>query len=137
LRTRTQAGSSHLASATANSGLQSTAASKKWRRLSFRGSKPGCLFFANTPQIYHILPELLSDGLRYQLLSGPYDPPRTWRGGKLFRDDFFYRLCSDVIHVPPLRQRLAEDPKELRQLVEHLLTGMTGGPGHALAAKIE
>jgi len=57
--------------------------------------------------------------------------------GKLFREDFFYRLCSDVIHVPPLRQRLEEEPGELRQLIEHLLTGMMGEEGRALAAKIE
>ena len=30
-----------------------------------------------------------------------------------FRDDFFYRLCSDVIEMPTLRQRLAESPAEL------------------------
>jgi transcriptional regulator with AAA-type ATPase domain len=35
----------------------------------------------------------------------------------LFRDDFFYRLCSDVITVPPLRQRLAEDIVELDDLL--------------------
>ncbi len=57
--------------------------------------------------------------------------------GKLFREDFFYRLCSDVIHVPPLRQRLEEEPGELRQLIEHLLTGMMGEEGRELAAKIE
>jgi len=57
--------------------------------------------------------------------------------GKLFRDDFYYRLCSDVIHVPPLQQRLKEDPDELRQLVEHLLTGMMGEEGREQAAKIE
>ena len=57
--------------------------------------------------------------------------------GKLFRDDFYYRLCSDVIHVPPLQQRLKEDPDELRQLVEHLLTGMLGEAGRELAAKTE
>jgi len=27
-----------------------------------------------------------------------------------FRDDFFYRLCSDIIEVPTLRQRIAESP---------------------------
>jgi len=27
---------------------------------------------------------MLSSGLRYQLLGGPYDPPRAWRGGHLF-----------------------------------------------------
>ena len=48
------------------------------------------------------------------------------RSGKLFRDDFFYRLCSDVVTVPPLRQRLEEAPEELAGLVEHLLHRLTG-----------
>ena len=39
------------------------------------------------------------------------------RAEKLFRDDLFYRLCSDVIIVPPLRQRLAERPEELEELL--------------------
>lgn len=45
---------------------------------------------------------------------------------KTFRDDFFYRLCSDVIVVPPLRQRIQETPSELGQLVDLLVTRMTG-----------
>jgi transcriptional regulator with PAS, ATPase and Fis domain len=43
-----------------------------------------------------------------------------------FRDDFFYRLCSDVIAVPTLRQRIEESPSELEQMVNLLLTRMTG-----------
>lgn len=43
-----------------------------------------------------------------------------------FRNDFLYRLCSDVIEVPPLRQRLAEHPAELEQLVSLLVTRATG-----------
>ena len=43
-----------------------------------------------------------------------------------FRDDFFYRLCSDVIEVPTLRQRLAESPAELEQLVRLLLERIAG-----------
>jgi sigma-54 specific flagellar transcriptional regulator A len=44
-----------------------------------------------------------------------------------FRDDFFYRLCSDVIEVPPLRRRLAESPAELEELA-HLLVARIAGP---------
>ena len=44
-----------------------------------------------------------------------------------FRDDFFYRLCSDVIVVPTLRQRLSESRGELENLVALLLSRMTGG----------
>jgi DNA-binding NtrC family response regulator len=43
-----------------------------------------------------------------------------------FRDDFFYRLCSDVITVPTLRQRIEESPSELGQMVNLLVTRMTG-----------
>lgn len=44
-----------------------------------------------------------------------------------FRDDFYYRLCSDIIHIPPLRDRLAEAPRELDLLVTHLLGRTMGG----------
>jgi DNA-binding NtrC family response regulator len=50
------------------------------------------------------------------------------RGKGAFRDDFFYRLCSDVIVVPSLRQRLAEDPGELELMVRHTV-GRTLGEG--------
>lgn len=43
-----------------------------------------------------------------------------------FRDDFFYRLCSDQIEVPPLRLRLQEVPSELELLVRHILRRMSG-----------
>lgn len=39
------------------------------------------------------------------------------RRKELFRNDFFYRLCSDVITVPPLRQRISEDSRELDELL--------------------
>src|SRR5580765_2493856 len=55
----------------------------------------------------------------------------------LFRQDFFYRLCSDMIEVPPLRLRLQQDPKELRQLIEHTLTRMLGEPAAELVTHVE
>jgi DNA-binding NtrC family response regulator len=51
------------------------------------------------------------------------------RGG--FRDDFYYRLSSDVIVLPPLRQRLEESPSELELLVRSLVARMTGGPSES------
>ena len=54
------------------------------------------------------------------------------RGEGLFRDDFFYRLCSDLIIVPPLRQRIAEEPGELEGLVKHVLRRMLGEEAPAL-----
>jgi len=55
------------------------------------------------------------------------------RGGR-FRDDFFYRLCSDVIEVPTLRQRIAESQGELEQLVRLLVARITGAQAPELVA---
>jgi transcriptional regulator with GAF, ATPase, and Fis domain len=63
---------------------------------------------------------------RGRVIAATHRPLETLRTQRLFRDDFFYRLCSDVILVPPLRQRLDEDPNELPRLVEHLVGRMTG-----------
>jgi hypothetical protein len=43
-----------------------------------------------------------------------------------FRDDFYYRLCSDVIEVPSLRQRISESPRELELLVGLLVGRICG-----------
>ncbi|WP_372794872.1 sigma-54-dependent transcriptional regulator [Pontiella sp.] len=43
-----------------------------------------------------------------------------------FRDDFYYRLCSDIITVPPLRERIRQTPKELELLAGHLMERICG-----------
>jgi DNA-binding NtrC family response regulator len=54
----------------------------------------------------------------------------------LFRDDFYYRLCSDTIVVPPLRQRVEERPEELSQLAGLILERLLGAPDAALAQRV-
>ena len=53
-----------------------------------------------------------------------------------FREDFFYRLCSDVIEVPTLRQRIEESPAELEQLVQLLVTRIAGERAAHLAGLV-
>ena len=53
-------------------------------------------------------------------------PLAQLRSGGGFREDFFYRLCSDVIVMPTLRQRIEESPAELGQLVTLLVTRTVG-----------
>lgn len=43
-----------------------------------------------------------------------------------FRDDFYYRLCSDQIVLPPLSRRIRETPSELEMLVRHILKRLSG-----------
>lgn len=53
-----------------------------------------------------------------------------------FRDDFFYRLTSDIIEVPSLRQRLREDPSELAFLLQALIERMTGEASPELVERV-
>lgn len=46
------------------------------------------------------------------------------RNSGQFRNDLYYRLCSDVITVPSLRQRLQEEPGELTLLIGQILSRM-------------
>jgi DNA-binding NtrC family response regulator len=43
-----------------------------------------------------------------------------------FRRDFYYRLCSDMIVTPSLREQLAASPDEMTSLVAYLLRRITG-----------
>ena len=53
-----------------------------------------------------------------------------------FREDFFYRLCSDVIRMPTLRERLAESPDELAELVELHLERIAGEQAAGLVERV-
>ncbi len=51
---------------------------------------------------------------------------KNLRAHGAFRDDFFYRLCSDMIQAPPLRQRLSEAPGELDDLLTITMEKIVG-----------
>ena len=53
-----------------------------------------------------------------------------------FREDFFYRLCSDVIEVPTLRQRIEESATELEQLVRLLVARIAGEAAGDMTGKV-
>ena len=42
------------------------------------------------------------------------------------RSDFYYRLCSDIIPVAPLRDRIKDDPHELEDLLSVIVTKILG-----------
>lgn len=53
-----------------------------------------------------------------------------------FREDFYYRLCSDIVEVPGLRQRLDDDSAEIRNLLTHIVTKILGQESVGLCEKI-
>ncbi|MCB1070898.1 MAG: sigma-54-dependent Fis family transcriptional regulator, partial [Kiritimatiellae bacterium] len=61
-----------------------------------------------------------------RIIAATNRPLETLRATASFRDDFYYRLCSDVIEMPTLRQRLDEDADELSRLVGSLLSRHLG-----------
>jgi len=61
-----------------------------------------------------------------RIIAATNQPLEKLRSEDRLRDDFYYRLCSDVIHVPPLRQRIQEDPQEMDDLVKHVVKKIIG-----------
>ncbi len=61
-----------------------------------------------------------------RVIAATNRPLDELRARGAFRDDFYYRLCSDVIEVPTLRQRLSEDHRELDVLLGFILRRILG-----------
>lgn len=53
-----------------------------------------------------------------------------------FRDDLYYRLCSDIIVVPTLHERVSEDPAEFEVLIQSLCQGITGADPPQLVERV-
>ena len=64
---------------------------------------------------------------RGRVIAATNRPLESLREGTQFRADFFYRLCSDMIVVPPLRERVREDASELPALVAHITGSLAAG----------
>jgi len=71
-----------------------------------------------------------------RVVAATNQPLDKLRAERRFRDDFFYRLCSDVIEMPTLRQRLAESPAEMTELVRLLVARITGAEARELADRV-
>jgi transcriptional regulator with PAS, ATPase and Fis domain len=52
-----------------------------------------------------------------------------------FREDLYYRLCSDQIATPSLRQQMDESPGVLRDLILFMARRVAGSEGDSLAAE--
>jgi DNA-binding NtrC family response regulator len=54
----------------------------------------------------------------------------------IFREDFYYRLCSDMVRTPSLREQLADSPDDLRTLVNYQLHRILGHEDESLATRL-
>lgn len=56
---------------------------------------------------------------------------------KVLRQDFFYRLCSDLIVMPPLRHRFKEAPGEMDDLLSFTIEKILGKPSTDLERMVK
>jgi transcriptional regulator with AAA-type ATPase domain len=63
------------------------------------------------------------------------DLARDIRSGR-FREDLYYRLCSDQIATPSLAEQLADSPHVLRELVVYMARRIAGAEGEELAGEV-
>ena len=53
-----------------------------------------------------------------------------------FREDLYYRLCSDQVTTPSLAEQLADSPGVLRELVNYMARRISGPEGEELAGEV-
>ncbi len=70
-----------------------------------------------------------------RVIAATNRPIEKSRKDGTFRDDFYYRLCSDIIEVPPLRQRLREHPAELSEILKIIIKRIIGSTDGDLEEK--
>ena len=74
---------------------------------------------------------------RGRVIAATNLPEEQLIAGGAMREDFFYRLCSDLIVVPSLAQRIREDPGELDDLLQVVTERIVGEPSEELAARVK
>lgn len=62
-------------------------------------------------------------------------PAEECAAGRL-REDFYYRLCSDLIEAPSLYERLLDAPQELDHLVRFIADRLVGAEAETLTAEV-
>jgi hypothetical protein len=72
-----------------------------------------------------------------RVIGATNQPMTELRKEKRFREDFYYRICSDVIEVPPLCQRLRENPREITVLLSFIVERIVGRQSPELVDKID
>lgn len=71
-----------------------------------------------------------------RVIAATNRPIDVLRRENKFRDDFYYRLCSDCIQVPPLTRRIQENQNELAELVAHFTQSITSTQNRTLTNRV-
>ena len=75
-------------------------------------------------RVYQPVGSHLEKRLSGRIISATHiDPVALIQNGKL-REDFYYRIATDVIVIPDLSKRIQEDPGEIEEIVAGVLRGI-------------
>jgi transcriptional regulator with AAA-type ATPase domain len=85
---------------------------------------------------FHLVGDTASQRFQGKLIAATNrDLAADIRNGR-FREDLYYRLCSDQIATPSLAEQLADSPQVLRELVVHIARRIAGDEGEELAGEV-
>jgi transcriptional regulator with PAS, ATPase and Fis domain len=71
-----------------------------------------------------------------RVVGATNQPVEELRRRGRFRDDFYYRLCADIIRVPSLKERIEESEEELGALVGHFVEKIAGSADEGIAGRV-
>jgi transcriptional regulator with PAS, ATPase and Fis domain len=87
-------------------------------------------------RIFHPVGDTAGRQFRGKLIAATNrDLAQAMRKGQ-FREDLYYRLCSDQVATPSLAEQLAASPGVLRELVFYMARRVAGVEGDALAGEV-
>src|SRR5262249_13467210 len=72
-----------------------------------------------------------------RVIAATNRPVAEARAAGTFRDDFYYRLSSDVVRLPSLRDALREDPGEIDVLLEAIVLRTIGERDASIEARVK
>lgn len=85
---------------------------------------------------FHLVGDTASQRFQGKLIAATNrDLAADIRNGR-FREDLYYRLCSDQIATPSLAVQLADSPQVLGELVTHVARRIAGAEGEELAGEV-
>lgn len=71
-----------------------------------------------------------------RVIAATNQPISEMRKKGKFRDDFYYRLCSDVINIPSLKDRLDENPDEIEIILPFIIKRILGRDSQEIVQEI-
>ncbi len=82
---------------------------------------------------FHPVGATASRGFRGKLIAATNRDLAARSAAGDFREDLYYRLCSDQIATPPLATQIADSPAALQELIVYMTRRVAGPEGESLA----